>query len=126
MYMEIANPLLQLLNHRQIPKDYLIGWISGIAWEIITSDRCVDEFNQIMKAVGTPGVARAIITLSRIMLQIKVENHVIMQMKITNPLLQLLNHRQIPKDYLIGWISGIAWEIITFSKMMLLMKIKLR
>ena len=53
----------------------------------------VDEFNQIVKVYGTPGVARVIITLSRIILQIKVENHVSRYMKITNPLLQLLNHR---------------------------------
>ena len=38
----------------------------------------VDELTQIMKAFGTPGVARVIITLSRIMLLIKLENHVIM------------------------------------------------
>ena len=32
------------------------------------ADRCFDELNQIVKVYGTPGVARVIITLSRIML----------------------------------------------------------
>ena len=38
--------------------------VATFSWEEID----VDEFNQIMKAVGIPGVARVIITLSRIML----------------------------------------------------------
>ena len=38
--------------------------IATFSWEEIHAD----EFNQIMKTVGIPGVARAIITLARIML----------------------------------------------------------
>ena len=40
------------------------------------ADRCGDEFNQILKVGGTLRVARVIITLSRIMVYIKLENYV--------------------------------------------------
>ena len=89
------------------------------------ADRRDDEFNQIMKVGGAPGVARVIITLSRIMVLVKLEYYVIMCMKIANPLLHLLNHRNTHKNCLIFGISGIAWVIIAFAKIMLLIKIKL-
>ena len=89
------------------------------------ADRLDDEFNQIKKGGGTPGVARVIITLSRIMVLVKLEYYVIMWVKIASPLLELLNHRNIHNNYLIVGTSGIAWVIITFAKMMLLMKMKL-
>ena len=76
-----------------------------------------------MKVVGIPGVARVIITLSRIMVLVKIEYYVIMCMNIANQLLQLSNHnRKIHKNYLIVGISGIARVIITLAKTMLLMK----
>ena len=48
-----------------------------------------DEFNQIVKIGGAPGVARVIMTLSRIMVFLELENYVNMYMKRTNPLLNL-------------------------------------
>ena len=46
------------LNYSNIPS------IAKFSW----AEMYVDEFNQIVKVYGTPGVARVIITLSRIML----------------------------------------------------------
>ena len=79
----------------------------------------------ILNVSRIPGVARVWKTISRIMVLVKLENYVIMCMKLPNPLLQLLNHRKIHRNYSIGGISGIARVIITFVKMLLLMKIKL-
>ena len=80
----------------------------------------VDEFIQTIKLDGTPGVNRVIVKLSRIMVWIKLENSVFENSK---PVIKL--YRKIPKNHLICGISGIAWVIITFSKIMLLRKIQL-
>ena len=85
--------------------------------------KCFYEINQIIKVDGSPGVARVIITLSKILVQIKLENYVYENSKTAITVIKL--YRKIPKNYLIGGISGIAWVMITFSKIMLLMKIQL-
>ena len=48
---------------------YNLNYLNVLSWTTFAwVDLYVDEFNQIMKVFGTPGVAREIITLSIIML----------------------------------------------------------